>query len=211
MTRLPFPETYKILAADGPAYVLPNECSYPPCLSYAIERHHLVRRSFLGGPFDWVEYDSVLIQNVVGLCNEHHRMVTENQAEIRWSPLGHFDWFDCQTGESRKLSPHPRIGGVDNGPPVEENVVPDVCPTCHRPHRRKTVKPEEKRPRERWTIHVPKDERENGAEILDTLLEEARSLMARAGLPYGDEDNARYFILSAVLGLFVQHAQDVLS
>jgi hypothetical protein len=58
---------------------------------------------------------------------------------------------------------------------------------------------------------VPKDERENGADVLDTLLEEARKSMAQAGLAYGDEDNARYFVLSAVLGLFVQHAREVMA
>jgi len=58
---------------------------------------------------------------------------------------------------------------------------------------------------------VPSDEREQGADMLDTLLEEGRREMARAGLPYGDEDAAKYFVLSTMLGLFVTHAEEVLS
>jgi hypothetical protein len=55
------------------------------------------------------------------------------------------------------------------------------------------------------------DERENGAETLDEQLEAARREMAKAGLPYGDEAAARFFVLSTALGLFVMHAEDVLT
>lgn len=215
MTRIPFEEHYKVGAAVGPAYTLPGVCSQPDCDEHEVQRHHLVRRSHLGGAYDWIEYEGVLIQNVVGLCLEHHQLVTENKAWIVWSPLGFFEWVnvddhDYQFGEAKKLDPHPQVGETPDmsGVYVPDN--PEICPTCKRPHRKKTP-PEQARNRQKWAIHIPVDERENGADVLDTLLEEARKLMAQAGLAYGDEDNARYYILAAVLGLFVQHGQDVMS
>lgn len=184
-------------------------CCHPRCNNWQVERHHIVRRSFLAGMFDWVEYDGVLIQNVVGVCRTHHHDLTENRSAIRWNQLGFFEWVDNNEYQGR-LNPHPNVGGTEQVLSASD-VHPDICPACHRPKRRQRSALEPKRPREKWAVHVPKDERENGAEVLDTLLEEARTLMAKAGMPYGDEENARYYILSAVLGLFVQHARDVLS
>jgi len=140
-------------------------------------------------------------------------LITENRAAILWNPLGFFEWVNDPLAKearnaSKRLSPHPRVGEAHPHTDLEK-AHPDICPECKRPRRRKTPR-EKQRPRERWVIHVPRDERENGADVLDTLLEEARKSMAQAGLAYGDEDNARYFVLSAVLGLFVQHAREVM-
>ena len=66
------------------------------------------------------------------------------------------------------------------------------------------------RPRRTWSITVPKDQREDGADILDGLLEASREQMATLGLPYGEQNSVRYFVLSAALALFVQHADQLM-
>ena len=58
----------------------------------------------------------------------------------------------------------------------------------------------ERRPRATWSISVPKDERENGADVLDTLLAEAAKILDR------DEHKSwRYFTAVEALAAFVQH------
>lgn len=218
MTKVPFLQRHKVRPAEGDPYLaFPSVCSNPWCGNQAVDRHHLVRRSELGGAHDWVEYDGVKIGNICGLCRACHGDVTDNRVWIRWNELGYFEW-DTQLGYinvangslAKKLDPHPPVGDTPDMsggymPPPQ----PDVCPECKRPHRKKTAD-EQVRNRKSWTIHVPVDERENGADVLDTLLEEARKMMAEAGLAYGDEDKARYFVLTAALGLFVQHGQVVM-
>ena len=106
----------------------------------------------------------------------------------------------------------PGRGYPDLGPLAEP--VPDgVCPSCKRPlpHPKHEGEPEAKRPRRSWTITVPKDERENGAEVLDELLEASREEMGKLGLPYGEGSSVRYFVLAAALALFVQHAEQLMA
>lgn len=228
MTRLPT-ESRAVRGIDGELYKLNFVCAKPDCTEQATDPHHLWRRSELIGPHNYVyiEDDSVIVGNVVGLCQAHHHAVTVNAAWITWHE-GHykgFFWNDMLT-TAEPLSFQPPIRLVDesfptppekNGdePVTQERVTHErmdgTCPTCLRPLPHPKAAHEPKRERRTWSITVPKDSRENGAETLDTLLEEARREMARAGLPYGDEDAARFFVLSQALGLFVTHAEDVLS
>lgn len=112
---------------------------------------------------------------------------------------------------------HQAEDAADRSPLVgHEATVPGTeldgtCPTCLRPLPHKKEEHEKARVRRTWSVTVPKDEREDGAETLDTLLEAARETMARAGLPYGAEETVKFFVLTAALGLFVQHAEDVLA
>lgn len=76
----------------------------------------------------------------------------------------------------------------------------EKCPTCERslPKPRMTDEPRE---RKSWTIAVPVDERENGAEVLDTLLTECRTL-------FGHDTNpkVRYYTVAQALALVVQNS-----
>ena len=73
------------------------------------------------------------------------------------------------------------------------------CPTCERalpkPHT-----DAETRVRRGWTIAVPVDERENGADVLDSLLDECRKL-------FGHDTNrkVRYYTVAQALALVVQN------
>jgi hypothetical protein len=76
-----------------------------------------------------------------------------------------------------------------------------TCPTCKRTlPKPKDEKTEEKRERRTWSITVPMDEREDGAETLDTLLEECRRLFG-----HDESKTVRYFTLAQALALVVQH------
>lgn len=87
-----------------------------------------------------------------------------------------------------------------------------TCPTCKRaiPKPKVETPPEEKKPRKTWSVAVPITEQENGAEVLDELIEAARDELARAGLPYGDSASAKYYVLSTAMALFVTHAPEML-
>jgi len=210
---------------EGYPYELNVICAAPGCDQQGTEAHHLWRRSDMIGPYWWVALPSedAIVGNVVRLCHKHHEMVTANAAFIVWNGRG-FDWNDLFSAAvplswqppARPLEA-PESNGevnalVELGPPVSEPgvVAEGSCPTCLRPLPHPKEKSEAKRERRTFSITIPKDKRENGAEVLDTLLEESRKELARAGLPYGDADSAKYFVLATTLGLFVQHAKDVL-
>lgn len=86
-----------------------------------------------------------------------------------------------------------------------------LCPTCLRtiPKPKIESEIEEKKVRKTWSVSVPKTEQENGAEVLDALIESARDELARAGLPYGDSETAKYYVFSTSLALFVTHAKEI--
>jgi len=87
MTKLPVEQVRigKGLFPTGkksPAYG--GLCANPNCDYLATERHHIVRRSHLGGPFDYVEIDGEPQPNICGLCWLCHNAVTEGKAQITW-------------------------------------------------------------------------------------------------------------------------------
>lgn len=75
----------------------------------------------------------------------------------------------------------------------------EKCPTCERPLPQ-PHKGEEEKVRKGWTIAVPVAELEDGADVLDTLLDECRTL-------FGHDSNkkVKYYTLSQALALVVQN------
>lgn len=211
MTRFPT-ETRQIEGIEGPAYEIMGECACPGCDKPGAERHHLFSRGLMGGAYDWVRLpDGTEIANLVGLCNKHHRQVTENRVHITLHD-GVFNW-----GKDGPLSYQPPcLDGereVVDTVPGTENTRP-VCVTCKRPMPRPKIegeKKEEKKPRSTWAVAVPIDQRENGAEVLDGLVAAAEEKMDQYGLNWGHGNRVMYFKLVTALALFVQHADDILS
>ncbi len=228
MTFLPH-ENRDVVGLEGPTYpkykVGPLCCSpaHGGCSRIADHSHHIWRRSFLGGDFAWVRlWDGTITGNLCALCYEHHNLITENRARIAYHtradgeakfwwvqdvPNVGIAWIQLKTQppiwtprgaaieEARQfvdgMEPHQHVG-----PAAVEK-----CPTCRRAMpREKSKKRETARRREKWSITVPKDERENGADVLDTLLIECAKIFGH------DETKAlRYFTLSQALALVVQH------
>ena len=65
----------------------------------------------------------------------------------------------------------------------------------------KDEKPEKGRRRKNWTIAVPQDSDEDGATILDLLLEQAAEIFGHDP----DAKNLRYHTIAQALVLVVQH------
>lgn len=213
ITRLPT-ESRDYVGLEGPeyeSYKVGPKCSVPGCTKFADHTHHIVRRSELGGPFLWVRMpDGVEIGNVTGLCWRHHDDVTVNSERITYVD-GLYLWTD-----GTPLTQQPPMKGFEREEIEHEHLTEEergVCPTCHRklPKPKVETDQEEKKPRGTWAVAIPMDERENGADTLDALLEAARDELDKVGLSYGDGSKVKFYILSAALGLFVQHATEVLS
>jgi len=217
---------------EGPEYQMSRICARPFCEQNGSEVHHIWRRSHLGAPFNWVVLpDGSACGNLIRLCNPHHRLVTENEAKISFE-AGSFYWvqdgmelmpLDFQPPWVVQEYEHTRsvddlIAEVEFETPGEKTgpVLDNECPTCHQPLPKpkiadKTDKREAKRLRRTWSVTVPADRREDGAEVLDTLVEEARVLLARAGPHYEAGLTTRYYILAMALGLFVTHGEQIVA
>jgi hypothetical protein len=227
-----------IVPYDAPAYNLNVVCAAPGCDQPAQDPHHLWRRSFLAGAYDWVQIPEleVAVGNVVGLCRFHHDQIEGGSA---WITLerGHFYWTTLLSAAQELVwQPPVRVlNGADIvvpedvaeaetaaheeywreddlAHPLAKESEPGICPSCKRPlpHPKIDGPPQAKRPRRTWSVTVPKDERENGADVLDELLSASREQMATLGLPYGETDSVKYFVLPSALAMFVQHADQMM-
>jgi hypothetical protein len=165
-----------------------------------------------------------VIKNLVALCNFHHALLHSAHAELVWAadedpPT--FWWVPAGEGAaplrgSFLLGEHhssPGVALAEEGrtdgeavqgasagaaPPSSHLHPGEKCPTCERripAPREKTEKPRNKA---KWAMHVPKDQQENGIEVLTTLLEEARKHLGR------DEGCPPYFVVVEALALLLQ-------
>src|SRR5262249_55851222 len=149
-----------------------------------------------------------------GICWPHHRMITENKAMMSYDK-GVFYWE--VDGEIIPLKHQPPIlkGEAEYPQAIVEE--PDQDNAEQRPVwtgcGRRMPKPkidtprEEKKPRGTWAVSVPVEQRENGADTLDELLEAARDELDEVGISYGDGNRVKFHVLATALALFVQHAE----
>lgn len=209
MTRLPAENrnVTGIEYSEGfPKYKVGPLCSAPGCSRLADHAHHIWRRSFLAGDYGWVKlWNDTIVQNLCALCHMHHQLVTENEVIIVYQSEK-FWWNDGK--QAFALDPQPKVWGapshVTELPEKDDQHVHapgsvEKCPTCRRSLPRPAARSEAKRPRRDWKVTVPVDERENGADVLDTLIEEAQKILG-----HDETKQARYFTLAQVLALFLQ-------
>lgn len=200
-----------LIGPQFPNYRVGPVCAVPGCSHFADDVHHLWRRSFLCGVFSWVElWDHTIVGNVVALCHDHHRMVTEAKTWIRWDDESRSFWWCDQNAEMGiPLAQQPPLHSLplpDEQPEVIYGPASrPVCPGCGRPLPlpRGNGTAQEPRRRKTWTVTVPNDN-EDGALVLDTLLDECRRLFA-----HDDQQNTRYFTLVQALALVLQHAPKI--
>jgi hypothetical protein len=213
MTRLPF-DSWNIEPLRGPEwpdYKVAPICAVDGCSHFTDHAHHIVRRSFTAGPYSWVRHtEGMTVGNLMPLCWRHHQEVTENRAKVVWDEHSRVFFWEREGEPHVTLAQPPTIEQVRDAPKPDK-VQGAQCPSCGQkirptyPHQH-----EEKRPRKTWTITVPNDAREVGAEVLDTLLQSARLILDDKGISYGEDRGVRYFVLATSLGLFVAHAEDIL-
>lgn len=195
-----------------PDYRVGPLCCAPGCSRLCDHAHHLWRRSQLGGPFSWVRLeDGTILGNLVPLCYDCHRKITDNEAHILWVRES-FQWSDRASAWKDRdwdwpclIDPQPPIHGKPEQPdmstPSLGPAAVETCPTCKRtmPHEHSEKKSKAKR-RKTWTVTVPAEADEDGALVLDTLLDECRKIFK-----HDDAKNVRYFSLTQALALVVEH------
>lgn len=177
-------------------------CVVPGCLSLAQQRHHVWPRSYLRGqPVEWVCVEGETIPNTVGLCLTHHEWVTGivggHKAHIRWNiGLRLLEWWQVDDDATwRSLGPLRHTAFVTQPPEAAlQRSLEGLCPSCGRaPKKEKPAGPARKV--KTWALAVPADS-EQGADVLDTYVEELGALMG-----FGDEPSRllRYHVLVPVL------------
>lgn len=204
---LPAVDTWNVRGLEGPPYKVGPKCSNPTCSSGAewthrIHGHHIVRRSQLAGAFDWVEIDSVTHPNVCALCPRCHDRITAGETAIRLNE-GQWWWSLVTAGKTsdrrfilvEPLDPHPPTLEQASAPQPHPVSGSEVCPTCGQARRRRAgdPRPSVRRRRATWGVRVPADEAEDGAAVLDTLVDDLSIVLGYDG------DNARYYVLVPAL------------
>lgn len=207
MTKLPA-ESWKVTGVTGPKYRVGPYCSVPDCHRFADHAHHIWRRSFIGGDYRWVKlWDDTIVANLTGLCVQHHQEVTENFAVIKYMDDGVFYWAEEYRDEYEvvgELDPQPGVQPEPSIPDHDEE--DDTCPTCgHKARRRvQELPPGPRRPRKSWSVRVPADSLEDGAQILDELEQEVAEAF---GIDhYSNVANRRYFSIVQSFALILQNA-----
>jgi len=209
MTLAVIEEAWMIRGVEGPKFTVGPKCANPECGKFAEHAHHIVRRSQLGGDFRWIEIEGQIVGNLTGLCPGCHDDITGrlggHKAAIRFLKDKQFYWCDV-----REVNGHlmfPKRGLLQPQPPTPDTLAArasgkpresENCPFCGQTRRRaSTTSPRsdgEARHRKSWTVLVPDDKLERGAEILDTLVDDL-------AVPLGVEPNrtGRYYVLVPVL------------
>lgn len=203
-----------------PRYKVGPMCSHPTCSRFVDDVHHVVRRSFIGGDIAWVKFGGdAIVGNLAGLCNAHHRDITENRSQILYEPrYRHYSWVDLETGENLgTLYPHPPVHGKPDeiSEPLRAAIEGDLsilgpaaretCEGCGRllPHKEPADhdrKKERTKRRKTWTVRVPDEAEEDGALVLDTLVEEVAAVFGRE-----TGENLRYYVIAQALALVIQN------
>lgn len=214
MTRLPAePQAMEAMTGERfPDYKCKSMCARPGCSKFADHAHHIVRRSFIG-KVSWVRYDNGdIVGNLVGLCFKDHEEITLGRSKIIYDMRLHrFDWCDMAAGDwvsKGALYPQPPVHGhaheEDEPKGIEGPGSSLICPGCKRPIPQKRETGEEVEPpkrRKTWTVQVPNEATEDGALVLDTLIEECAALFHRDM----SQSKLRYYVLAQALALVIQN------
>jgi len=211
VTLPPLPST-AVVGVVGKPYKVGGKCAVPGCESQVDHGHHIFRRSALAGAFFWVRLpDGQVVGNLTGLCWRHHEGITGK----RW---GHSHWIQWRNGEYLwgtvrlgvevpnwdtdfipvgPLDPQPPAPDLLDAPQPTERSEPDRCPECGQQKRRSgspaISTPGAPRRRKSWIVKVP-DDHEDGADVLDVLVDDLAPLLGIDPTASG-----RYHVLVPVL------------
>jgi hypothetical protein len=179
-------ENRNVRGVESARYPSNLKCAHPECNELVQLRpdgtptvHHIFPRSMIKSDSYFVEivervpsYDGIgateqhnVIPHAVGLCGSgttgHHGDVEEHRAWIKYEG-GEFVWYDRldDPGGFEKLGAlNPQPGSREGKP------------------KRKRYTGQARRQRVNWQVKVPKDEQEDGAGILDDLLEQCKDAL----------------------------------
>jgi len=211
VTALPPLETRRVLGVDAAVYSANRICAHPECGESVPDRgHHIFPRSQItNGKYfvqawdaDGKELFPHPIPHVTGLCRQHHDAVERHDAWIKYED-GAFVWYDRTPNDPSIPIPQAetpefdewyaaewrRLGPLDPQPAGREKA---------RKPKRPRLKGDERRKRRRISLAVPND-RENGGEVWDEILELVKAKLIRLGLYSEDDQIPNYEALVAAL------------
>jgi hypothetical protein len=213
MTLIPS-EAWNVAGVEGDKYTVGPFCDAPGCKRPVDHKHHLWRRSFLGGDFWWVrvplaDNKTTVIRNVIGLCYRHHEDVTGgpggHKAWIRWVEEDQkLLWLEPGADDQWELIDQIVLAAPSEGAAPRAKI-PKRCPACGKlQYVEHEHAPAPRRPRKSWVVQVPSDN-EDGAAILDELIE----IIAEAiGTDEYKSQLRRYHTLIPALVWVVQNQED---
>jgi hypothetical protein len=209
-------ENRRVRGVASERYPLNTVCAHPECTEPVSDPHHCFPRSQIVGDswfveIEWLGHGSLIdgepvantsvIPHVTGLCRGHHDDVERHRAWIKLED-GEFRWYDRQAliydSEEEALIDkyeHASDGttwvflGPLNPQPGSREGKP----------KKKPHKGEAKRERGTWSVKVPKDERENGAQVLDELYEACAEKLADEEGDSSVVDKPKYYNLVKIL------------
>lgn len=207
---LPAFDSWDVRGVPGPAYKVGPRCSNPTCRKIAEHAHHIIRRSQIVKEYDWIAIEGTVIGNKTGLCASCHDDITGliggHKAAIRWIESAFWWCLVTPTANDPSAMQYHAVGPLAYQPPTPDTLAtddprasdtgPESCPFCgHETRRRSAPKRVGRRHRKRWTVLVPDEEIENGADVLDSLITNLAPLVPNAD----DTATGRYFVLVQAL------------
>lgn len=195
-------EDRNVVGIEGRSYKVGSpRCANPSCRRWAEHAHHMWSRSAMGNKsFNWIQLpDGRVVANLVGLCPRCHGDLHDGRARIDLDTEALvFNWVDRVEQTVAPLDPQPPTPDVldERQADNHEHGAGEVCPTCGQTRRRSAppLKPGERRRRKTWTIKVPDEAQEDGADALDSLLDDLAPYLG-----YEADAGARYYVVMASL------------
>lgn len=212
MTFLPV-DHHRVRGLKGPAYKVGGWCCNPQCSKTSGHAHHIWRRSEIIRNYDWVEVDGWIVAGKVGVCVTCHQQLTDNLMSIRLEGR-EFHWCIVSGSKTTGDVKHNSVGLIEPQPPTPEllaTLAPDQgqgseegCPFCGQRKRRRPRHGALGRRRASWLVKVPADAEEDGADVLDALVE-----MIAPYVPNADTSAVgRYYVLVPVLAYASMNAKN---
>lgn len=197
MTALKPLETRLVRGVPSERYPLNKRCSHPECTEDAVDPHHVFPRSQIVGDSwfvaisfkgtqdelnkqedlsgldfsrfggDQSEWTSI-IPHVTGLCRKHHDDIEQHRAWVKLEDAV-FQWY------IRQSVGNPDADYEDVGPSDEWVFLGPLNPqpgSVEGKAKRKKYQGEERRQRKTISLRVPADSGEDGAALLDELIDQ---------------------------------------
>lgn len=216
MTAIRPAETRRVRGVSSERYPLNRVSAHPESDKATDDPHHIFARSFIIGDSWFVsltfnteeearavvgpdvkihyqdgEFRTEAIPHVAGLSRDEHEAVEQHRAWIKLEN-GVFNWYDRQP----PTDPHDELPDEWTEWVLAGELNPQPGSVEGKPKRKKRAK-QPARPGQMFSCRVPKDEAENGLEVLNELLDANRDRLADQ---MGWTDSVpNYFVLVAVL------------
>lgn len=185
MTALKPLETRLVRGVPSERYPLNRRCSHPECMEDTADGHHCFPRSQIGNDSWFVEIthdeghwdggsetarlpDIEVIPHVTGLCRKHHDDIEQHWSWVKLEDEV-FQWY------VRQSVGNPDADYEDVGPSDEWVFLGPLNPqpgSVEGKTKRKKYQGEERRQRKTISLRVPADSGEDGAALLDELIEQ---------------------------------------